>query len=101
MDQSLLLGIEENTVFKAIPSSIPGIYDISPEEEVYFWNRHRFMSEDRKFIYHIAIIDYLQDFNLNKKMEFFLKGIRNGSWFAEYSCVPPSWYQERFVKFMD
>ena len=32
-------------------------------------SRHTFMSEGGKYIYHIGIIDYLQDFNLEKKME--------------------------------
>jgi hypothetical protein len=31
--------------------------------------RHSFMSEDGKFIYHIGIIDYLQDYNMEKMGE--------------------------------
>jgi len=36
MDQSLLLGIELNTVFKLKPSSIPGIEDKTDEEINFF-----------------------------------------------------------------
>jgi hypothetical protein len=30
-------------------------------------------SKDGKHVYHVAVIDYLQEWNLNKKMERFLK----------------------------
>ena len=32
-------------------------------------SRHSFMSEGGKYIYHISIIDYLQDFNFDKSIE--------------------------------
>lgn len=35
-----------------------------------FFN-HRFQNEKR--IYHVAVIDYLQEWNFNKKLERFLK----------------------------
>lgn len=36
-------------------------------------NRHKFLSKCGRYIYHIGIIDYLQDFNFDKKLENFLK----------------------------
>jgi hypothetical protein len=36
-------------------------------------NRHKFISFDGQFIYHIAIIDYLQEYNLEKRAENFIK----------------------------
>ena len=36
-------------------------------------SRHKFLSTCGRFIYHIGIIDYLQDFNFDKKLENFLK----------------------------
>ena len=100
MDQSLLLGVEPNTRFELVDTLLPGIYDKTPEEEEFFRNRHRFMSADRKFIYHIAIIDYLQHYNIGKWFEYTTKGIINGSFNADYSCWPPKRYQRRFLNFM-
>ena len=36
-------------------------------------DRHRFLSADCKQIYHIGIVDYLQDYNLDKYLENLLK----------------------------
>ena len=36
-------------------------------------SRHKFISENGRFIYHVAIIDYLQAFDLEKKAENFIK----------------------------
>ena len=36
-------------------------------------SRHKFLSKDGRYIYHIGIIDYLQDFNFDKKLENLLK----------------------------
>jgi hypothetical protein len=36
-------------------------------------NRHKYISSNAKFIYHIAVIDYLQDFNNSKRMESMFK----------------------------
>ena len=60
--------------------------------------RHCFMSEDGKFLYHIGIIDYLQDFNFDKHFEHRFKSLfDNGSLI---SCVPPEAYSLRFYNFM-
>ena len=51
--------------------------------------------------YHIAIIDYLQEYNLNKKMERFAKTTcRSKSKRDKVSCAPTAFYQERFVEFV-
>lgn len=62
-------------------------------------SRHKFLSEDGKFIYHVGIIDYLQDFNIEKKLENFFKQYvkKKGNLI---SAVPPSKYAERFLRFM-
>ena len=56
------------------------------------------MSDDGMYLYYIGIIDYLQDFNWNKKGENFLKGFRDDP--NEISAVPPEQYAVRFFKFM-
>jgi len=60
-------------------------------EEEFFKDRHRFLSSNRQYIYHISVIDYLQDYNFDKKMENFAKTILKGKK-AEISAVPPSRY---------
>ena len=37
------------------------------------FGRNVFVSKDRKMVYHIAVIDYLQEWNLSKKVERFYK----------------------------
>jgi len=56
------------------------------------------MSEDGKFIYHLGIIDYLQDFNFDKWGENKLKGIIADK--DLISSVPPKQYLNRYFKFM-
>lgn len=61
------------------------------------------MSENCRFIYHIGIIDYLQDYHFEKKMENFLKeGVlsRSSKATGEISAVPPPRYAPRFLQFM-
>ena len=62
-------------------------------------SRHKFLSRCGRYIYHIGIIDYLQDFNFDKKMENFLKYrlLMKG---AGISAVPPPNYALRFLRFM-
>lgn len=62
-------------------------------------SRHRFLSYSGEYIYHIAIIDYLQEYNLDKKGEHFAKSIFRGSG-AEISAVPPDRYMKRYIEFM-
>ena len=48
-------------------------------------------------VYHIAIIDYLQEWNFSKKVERFYKQIFLGKKGKLISAVEPCYYQERFV----
>jgi len=62
--------------------------------------RHMFLSSNLQYIYHLSIIDYLQDYNLDKKLEHFAKTIIRGKK-AEISAVPPERYLNRYIKFME
>ncbi len=68
---------------------------IQNEESTY-----KYFSECGKFIYHLAIIDYLQAFNSEKYMENFFKTkvLKKDKQFI--SAVKPDWYQDRFCNFM-
>lgn len=61
--------------------------------------RHKFLSANGKYIYHIGIIDYLQDFNFEKIMENKLKVMINKSG-AQISAIEPKPYATRYLKFM-
>jgi hypothetical protein len=56
------------------------------------------MSEDCKYIYHLGIIDYLQDFNMDKFLENKFKSMRDDG--NLISAVPPEPYSHRFFNFM-
>jgi hypothetical protein len=63
-------------------------------------SRNEYMSYDSTMIYHMGIIDFLQDYNFFKKCETFLKTniyLHNE---MEISCVSPDKYRKRFVEFM-
>jgi hypothetical protein len=62
-------------------------------------SRHKFLSSDGRYIYHIGLIDYLQDFNLDKKMENLLKQRLLGKG-EGISAVHPKKYAARFIRFM-
>ena len=49
-------------------------------------------------IYHIGIIDYLQEWNFNKKVEQFLKTKFKGAKKRNLSAVEPIFYRERFLR---
>ncbi len=62
--------------------------------------RHKFISENGKYIYHVAIIDYLQAYDIEKKAENFLKiwlYQRDGK---KISACHPTIYAGRFHDFM-
>lgn len=92
MDYSMLLAIEENVLYRP-----PGIDSTNvsaekmKEEDEFFKNRHRFISSNRQYIYHISVIDYLQDYNIDKRFENLAKTILKGNK-AEISAVPPKRY---------
>ena len=64
--------------------------------------RNRFMSADGTQIYHVGIIDYLQNYGFQKKMETVIKKFQClRELKSEISCIPPKQYSERFVEFMN
>jgi 1-phosphatidylinositol-4-phosphate 5-kinase len=71
MDYSLLLCIEENKTFQG--ESAVTLCENFREKKAKNKLRHQFISECGKWIYHLSVIDYLQDFNIEKKIENFLK----------------------------
>ena len=57
-------------------------------------------SECGNFIYHIFIIDFLQSFNTNKKVEIVLKTVFKNAKRSELSSINPFAYQQRFMNFI-
>lgn len=57
-----------------------------------------FMSTDGMYIYHIGIIDYLQEFIWNKQIENKIKTYTSDGKYI--SAVHPDWYCQRFFEFM-
>lgn len=60
---------------------------------------YKYLSHGGRFIYHIAVIDYLQDFDINKKLENAIKTVINKP-NAKISAVEPETYYRRFIDFM-
>lgn len=58
------------------------------------------MSEDGMYLYFMGIIDYLQDFNFDKKFENKFKSNLPGVDGTLISAVPPRDYAVRFFNFM-
>lgn len=61
---------------------------------------HKYKSQCGKYIYHISVIDYLQDFSFKKKAEIKLKQVFQHADPEMLSAMPSDKYQERFYKFM-
>ena len=59
-------------------------------------SRHQIESDCGTMIYHMAIIDFLQEWNFDKKGEAFLKRTLKGRDPDLISCVPPGHYACRF-----
>lgn len=90
----------EHTIFESIQTVT--LEKSNPEYWKQLFNgrasRHCYMSEDGKFLYHLGIIDYLQDFNIDKWGENKFKSL---IWDGEMiSSVPPHKYANRFFNFM-
>ena len=72
---------------------------ITEIKKEFIGSRHLFMSSCGKYLYHIGLIDYLQDFNVDKKFENFLKyHVKQDG--DGISAMPPGFYAERFLRFM-
>lgn len=110
MDYSLLLCVSENTDYLKVKNrSGGGIINKEQRKALqgqFMANvktRYTFLSKNCKFIYHIGIIDYLQDYHFEKRMENFAKETILGKSkqdHGEISAVPPSRYAPRFIQFM-
>jgi len=74
--------------------------ELQMPHKIFEKSRHMFLSSNLQYIYHLAIIDYLQDYNFDKKGENFVKKILRGRK-AEISAVPPEPYSKRFIEFME
>ena len=110
MDYSLLFAVEKNAAYmklkggskKSKSTFSGGALDEETDRVImtgFQKNRHTFLSKSGKYIYHLAIIDYLQDFNMDKRLENALKTVINKEG-AQISAIPPNPYCNRFVKFM-
>lgn len=62
------------------------------------FKRHGFINGKR--VYHLAIIDYLQEWNFAKKIERFTKTQLLGKDKQTLSAIEPEAYASRFRKFM-
>ena len=61
--------------------------------------RHCFIKGKR--VYHIAIIDYLQEWNMQKKLERFTKTVLLGKDGPTLSAIEPEAYASRFRNFVE
>ena len=99
MDYSILLCIEENMTDKhKTKEEIIASFDQVKKDK---GHRHQFISDCGKWIYHLSVIDYLQDYNCEKRGENFLKTNRTTAENAKLiSAVHPDDYAARFIAFM-
>ena len=112
MDYSLLMAIEKVPEEGPPAVDAPGLPDFLVKDmdrpsvknyrsnSMVSNNRHRFVSSCGTFIYHLAIIDYLQAFNFDKWSEsrfkiYFLRRPKD-----LISAVDPDIYGDRFISFM-
>ena len=59
-----------------------------------------FLPDSRNKVCHFGIIDYLQQFTFDKKVESFIKRL-NSNKKEEISCVAPHIYSKRFYNFIE
>lgn len=104
LDYSVLLGIETLE-----SDETPGLVDSNNDEDDYKFKdsiyesrfldsteRHQFYSRCGQYRYHIAIIDYLTDFNYKKRIESMYKLYIKRKGGMGISAVPPKYYGPRF-----
>ena len=87
MDYSLLFGVFKIQDKALLEKNIPSLTNM-------------FISKFKHYVYSISIIDYLQSYSAQKKLENVLKSIGNPSKKDKLSCLPPQEYAKRFMKFM-
>ena len=63
-------------------------------------NRNQIVSSDGTELYHFGLIDYLQDWNVNKQGEHWAKRLLRGKSGKLLSAIEPKAYWQRFRKFV-
>lgn len=96
LDYSLLLAVEKLGAQGLHISASPAMGQNGKRALV----RHRFHSSCGRYVYHIAVIDFLTRFNLAKRMESFYKVTIKNNKPENVSCVEPIRYAKRFTKFI-
>lgn len=86
MDYSLLLVIEQ------ITDKVQAAYRLENLE------RNEYKSNDNSMIYHFGIIDFLQKWTTQKKVENFGRSIMIDE--TKISCVNPTLFEKRFLDFI-
>ena len=105
MDYSLLLGIEtlKENDSDGLRKKTHLINEAIESEEVdvaeLMARKHRFVSGN--VVYHFATIDYLQEWNFNKKGERFMKTVILGKDGPTLSAIEPAQYAARFKRFCE
>jgi len=89
MDYSLLLCVEKVE---------PGTKYVKSKEP--HRARHIYVGAGGTFVYHISVIDYLQDFNIDKKFENVFKSLKDRKNKLLISAVHPDDYATRFTRWM-
>jgi Na+-transporting NADH:ubiquinone oxidoreductase subunit NqrF len=87
LDYSILLAVEENV-------------ECIAEKRCYENESKKFLSTCGKYTYHVAIIDYLTDWNWQKRTESFYKNKILQRNLDLMSAVEPNKYADRFKNFM-
>lgn len=93
MDYSLLLAVEKHDKDRRHSFSL----NSNQDKGSHTYN----MVSNAKVTYHISIIDYLQDWNLNKRSERFIKTVLLQKDSIGLSACEPKQYGRRFQHFME
>ena len=95
MDYSLLLAVGKSKMRRKSKLPVINERDLGPITNYRYIDT---LEQLNKKIYCISIIDYLQEFNMQKKMELWLKRIFKGG--GDISSVDTDIYFQRFMKFI-
>ena len=78
-------------------SKLESLTSLTQNEDL---QQNLFFSQDKKWCYQISIIDYLQTFDNNKKLEVLAKKVFKNADTKKLSAVNSEIYGDRFIKFM-
>ena len=81
-----------------ISSENSAVERINKLKRIYDFEDGGILSDDKKKIYYLGIIDILTEFTSIKKIEYVLKTLRYCS--NKMSCVPPFYYKQRFYNYL-